>query len=194
MTALESILLSYLVNTLWQVPLFFAAGWLAARALRSLGPGAEHRVWVTVLILQALLPAFSAIPWDTLRALLNLTTAPLNNGEPHVSVVIGPGTAFGNPHLPAWLFPVISIAYCAFTAFLAARFLWRLHTIRMISRNAAPIALSTRAARHWALCANTFHVVNASLGTSSQIYSHYDRHPAQARASPATLPRSPLPR
>src|SRR5215469_2293547 len=103
MTTLESVLLTYLVNALWQLPLLFAAGWLAARVVRPLGPAAEHRVWVTVLLLQVLLPAASTIPWDALRALLNFSSGALNNGQPHVSVVMGPGTAFGIPHLPGWV-------------------------------------------------------------------------------------------
>ena len=52
----ESWILAYLLNSLWQVPLLFAAGWLAARALRPVGAAAEHRVWVVVLLLQSLLP------------------------------------------------------------------------------------------------------------------------------------------
>ena len=170
MTALESILLSYLANTQWQVPLIFAAGWLAARALRPLGPAAEHRVWVSVLLLQALLPAASTIPWDALRALLNFSGGSLNNGQPHVSVVMGPGTAFGNPHLPTWLLSVLAIAYAAIIAWFAARFVWRLHTIRVLSRNAGAVTLSADAAGYWAQCANTFGVDTATLGTSSQIY------------------------
>ncbi len=58
----ESWLLTYLLNSLWQIPLLFAAGWLAARALRPAGAAAEHRVWVSVLLLQCLLPACSALP------------------------------------------------------------------------------------------------------------------------------------
>ena len=38
-------ILAYLLNSSWQVPLLFGAGWLAARALRSVSPAAEHRVW-----------------------------------------------------------------------------------------------------------------------------------------------------
>ena len=64
MSTLESIILSYLANALWQLPLVFAAGWLAARVLRPFGPLAEHRVWVSVLLLQAFLPAVSSIPSD----------------------------------------------------------------------------------------------------------------------------------
>jgi hypothetical protein len=43
-------ILAYLLNSLWQVPLLFATGWLAARALRSAGAEAKHRVWVHGMI------------------------------------------------------------------------------------------------------------------------------------------------
>lgn len=170
MTTLESVILSYLVNSLWQLPLLFAAGLLAARAVRLLGPAVEHRLWVSVLLLQALLPAASIIPWDGLLALLNLSGSPLNNGQPHVSVVMGPGAAFGNPHLPAWLLAALVIVYAVTTAWFVARFIWHLRTIRLLSRDAAAATLSTDAARHWAQCADKFGVETASFGTSSQIY------------------------
>ena len=170
MTTLESVLLSYLTNSLWQLPLLFASGWLAARVLSSLGPAAEHRVWVSVLLLQALLPAASSIPGDALRTLLNLSFGSPNNGQPHVSVVMGPGIAFGNPHLPAWLLAALAIVYFAITAWFAARFVWSLRTIRLISRNAAEVILSTDAASHWAQCSEAFGVKGASPCTSAQIY------------------------
>jgi TonB family protein len=170
MTALESIILSYLANALWQLPLLFAAGWVAARALRWLGPAAEHRVWAGVLLLQALLPAASTIPWAALRSLLDLSGGPLNNNQSHVSVVMGPGAAFGNPHFPVWLLATLAIAYAAITAWFAVRFVWRLYTIDLLSRNAAAVTLSADAAGYWARCAETFGVETASLGTSSEIY------------------------
>ena len=170
MTTPESIILTYLANTLWQLPLVFGAGWLVARVVRSLGPAAEHSVWVGVLLLQALLPAASTIPWDALRTLLNLSGGPLDNGQPHVSVVMGPGAAFGNPHLPAWLLGGVAMVYTAITAWLAARFIWRLYRIHLLSRSAVAVTLSGDGADHWAQCAETFGVETASLGTSSQIY------------------------
>ena len=170
MTTLESMLLSYFINSLWQLPLLFAAGWLAAYVLRSLGPAAEHRAWVSVLLLQALLPAASTIPWDALRTLLNFSGGRPKNALPHVSVVVGPGTAFGNPHLPAWLLAVSAILYVAITTWFAARFVWSLHTIRLIRRDAAEFTLSADAAAHWAQCAQAFGVKGASLSTSSRTY------------------------
>ena len=170
MTTLESILLSYLANAFWQLPVLFAAGWLAARALRSLGPAAEHRVWVSVLLMQVLLPLASILPWDTLRAVLNFFGGGANDGQGHVSVVMGPGTAFVNPHLPAWLIASLAIVYAAITAWFAARFIWRLNAIRLLSRDAVALALSDDEAEYWAQCAERFGVRSASLGTSSRIY------------------------
>jgi hypothetical protein len=170
MTTLESVILSYLVNALWQVPVLFAAGWLAARAIRPLGPGAEHRVWVSVLLLQVMLPAASAIPLEAVRGLLDFLSGPTNNEVPHVSVVMGPGAAFGDPHLPAWVLTLLVIVYAAITAWFVARFAWHLHALRVLRRNAAAATLSADGAGYWARCAERFGVEGASLGTSSQIY------------------------
>jgi hypothetical protein len=66
MNTLEGLILSYLVNSLWQVPLLAAAAWLIARILRPLGPVIEHHIFVTALSLQALLPACSLISFASL--------------------------------------------------------------------------------------------------------------------------------
>jgi len=76
MTHAQSWILSYFVNSLWQLPLLCAAGCLAARALRPIGPAAEHRAWVSVLVLQALLPALPALPAGWLPALLSWIAPP----------------------------------------------------------------------------------------------------------------------
>lgn len=170
MTTLESMVLSYLANTLWQTPLLFGAGWLAARALRSLGPAAEHRVWVSVLLLQALLPAASMIPVDTLRSLVDFSGSSMNHDQPHVSVVMGSGTVFGNPQFPAWLLATLAITYAAITAWFAARFLWHMLTIHLLSRSIVEVTLSNNASRHWTRCAKTFGVKGASIGTGSKLY------------------------
>lgn len=169
----ESLLLTLLANALWQVPLLFGAGWLTARALRSLGPAAEHRVWVAVLLLQASLPVASVIPWETLRSLLRsilaLSGDSLNNGSAHVSVVMGPGTAFGNPHLPAWFLTAIALAYAAITAFFSAQFLWRLARVTRLRRTAIPADLTGDEARYWTECERRFDIANAALASSTGI-------------------------
>ena len=57
MKSLETWLLGYALNSLWQVPLVFCVAWIVARLMRRLGPPMEHRVWVTALMLEVILPA-----------------------------------------------------------------------------------------------------------------------------------------
>ena len=89
MRDVELWILAYLLNSLWQIPLLFAAGWLAARALRSAGAEAEHRVWVTTLTLQCLLPAGSIFPIDWLRAFSRLSWNASRASHAYVSVTMG---------------------------------------------------------------------------------------------------------
>jgi TonB family protein len=168
MTNLESIILSYLVNALWQVPLLFAAGWFAARSLRKLGATAEHRVWVAVLLLQTILPACSVFPWDTLSTLW--ARAPFRDVDAHVSVVMGPGTAFGSLHFPAWLLAAVAIAYALVTLWFAARFAWRWQKIRALRLESTEATLAPAAAQHWQRCAQAFGLHQASVAASSRIF------------------------
>lgn len=170
MSVLESMVLSYLTNALWQVPLLFGAGWLTARAFRALGPAAEHRVWVSVLLLQTLLPMASMIPADMLRSLIDFSGGSMNNGQPHVSVVMGAGTVVGDPHFPAWLLAALAVVYVVTIGWFAARFAWRVRTIQRLHQRARGITLSGGAARYWARCERTFGVERASAGTCSQLY------------------------
>jgi TonB family protein len=57
MNALELWLVSYLANTLWMVPLVFAAAWAAARIAQKTGPYPVHRIWVVAIVTETLLPA-----------------------------------------------------------------------------------------------------------------------------------------
>ncbi len=170
MSTLESIILSYLANALWQLPLVFAAGWLAARVLRPFGPLAEHRVWVSVLLLQAFLPAVSSIPSDAFWNFSDFFGGPHSSDQPRVSVVFGPGTAGVNPPFPAWLLASLAIAYTAVTAWFAIRFLWRLYKTHLLSRTSAAVTLSPDAVIHWARCEETFGVRAALVRTSERVF------------------------
>ena len=169
MTNFESFILSYLVNAIWQVPLLFAAGWVAARALRKLGAQAEHGVWVVALLLQTILPACSTIPWETMRAFF-WTIVPQGDGAPHVSVVMGPGTAWSELQLRPWLLAVTAIAYIALTAWFAARFTWRLRKIHTLRRDSTAVELSGDATRFWAKCSQAFGITDASAARSSHVF------------------------
>jgi TonB family protein len=169
-SGLESWVLSYLVNSLWQAPLVFAAGWLAARAARAAGARAEHRVWVTVLAAQSLLPALSALPGEWMRRLWDWATTARATGDAHVSVVMGAGTRAGGMHWPAGLLATIAIGYGAVTAYFAARFIWRCMRIAALRRGVVEIELNGDAARSWGLCAERFGVADATIASSAQVF------------------------
>jgi beta-lactamase regulating signal transducer with metallopeptidase domain len=54
-------MVEYLANALWQLPLLALGGWWMLRGLR-LGPLAQHRVWVGVLVLGVALPLARVAP------------------------------------------------------------------------------------------------------------------------------------
>jgi hypothetical protein len=51
--------LDYVMNSLWQAPAIFAAAWVAARMARHISARAEHRIWVSALLLEEAIPACS---------------------------------------------------------------------------------------------------------------------------------------
>jgi TonB family protein len=170
MKTFESLLLSYLLNSLWQVPLLWLAGSLAARALQKAGAAAEHRLWVCVLLLQSFLPACSLLPWDRLSALFAWGNSGSRMGDARVAVVMGAGTGLNALRLPAELLALIAVSYSAVCAFLAARFLWRGIRLSSLRRMAVCVRLTGDAAACWTQCSQLFGVEHPALASSSQIF------------------------
>jgi TonB family protein len=166
----ESWILSYLLNSLWQLPLLFAAGWAAARGLRTIGAAAEHRAWICVLLLQSLLPAVSAAPHEWLQTLLSWASGTFSGDDARVSLVMGEGTAWTAPHLSVPLLTAIAIAYCAVSAYFVARFAWRWAKLRSLRLEAEKVVLIGEAALCWAQCKEKFGVDGVSLATSPRIF------------------------
>lgn len=170
MRSLESWILAYLLNSLWQIPLLFLAGWIAARPLRSAGAAVEHRVWVSVLLLQSLLPACSSVPWEWLRTHLAWGNGAHRAGEAHVSVVMGAGTGLGALHPPAELLAAIAIAYGIVSTYFAVRFVWRWRKLRAIRLEAVEVSLTEEAVLCWAQCSKRFGIDGVSIAASSLIF------------------------
>ncbi|MGA7525093.1 MAG: M56 family metallopeptidase [Acidobacteriaceae bacterium] len=168
MSVFESWVLTYLVNSVWQIPLLLAAGWVAARALRPLGPGAEHKVWVGVLLGEAVMPAASLLPAGWLRISLPWG-GPDAGGPAHVAVTMGVGTVLGSGPLRLNLWAIAALAYGAATAWFALRFLWRWTRLAVLRREAAVVELEGDAAEQWAHCAGRFGVGEVVLAASPRI-------------------------
>jgi TonB family protein len=168
MKQLEIWTLSYLLNSSWQVPLLFAAGWLMTRK-PSAGTAVEHRVWVTFLLLQSLLPALSLLPWEWLKTLPWWNANGSRSIEAQVSIAMGTGSAFGESHFLGNLLTSIVILYVTVTVWFAARFLWRSMTIFFLRREAMGAALTREAREYFVRCSRRFAITHVSVAASSRI-------------------------
>jgi TonB family protein len=197
MTTIESWVLSYLANSFWQVPLLFAAGWIAARLVRPVGPMAEHRVWVGVLLLQSLLPAASVASWHTsvfswtwVRAVL-FWPHRYHPGDGVVSVVMGPGSALGGLPLPRFTLAALAAVYGLTCAWFLARFAWRCAGLRVIRREAVDVPETAEAAQCCASAAQRLGLKGISLAASTRVFSPVV---LGLRRRTILLPESMLPR
>jgi TonB family protein len=143
-------LLSYLFNALWQIPLIFAAAWIAARMLRRADPHIGHRIWVGALFLQIALPACSlhisspwASMWVALRSLTFFWKQPSVIRGAETSILFGPGVAGGNSlHLPPGLLTGVALAYACSVLYFAGRIAWGLVETRTLARSATRLTLT----------------------------------------------------
>ncbi|HEY1808808.1 MAG TPA: M56 family metallopeptidase [Acidobacteriaceae bacterium] len=168
MSVFESWVLTFLVNSIWQIPLLAAVGWVAARAMRPLGPGAEHKVWVGVLIGEALLPASSLLPADWLR--IALPWGPDAGGPAHVAVTMGAGTVVGGAGVPMNLWMMAAMAYGVATGWLALRFLWRWTRLSALRRESVTVELTGEPAEQWARCAQRIDAGRVHLAEAPRIF------------------------
>jgi TonB family protein len=159
MIVLESVLVSwlagYLLNSLWQIPLIFAAAWVAARLARPIGPRVEHRVWVSALIAEVALPLcnFQA---DTLwPSVLSFLSALFHQGVArgphgsHIRVIVGPAIGSGNGllFLPTAMITAILAAYVCAVFYFAGRLLLGLFRSHQMLRESHTASLTQYAAK-----------------------------------------------
>src|SRR5215472_3742868 len=107
-SSFASWVLGYLLNSLWQVPLVFAAAWIAAWLARPLGSRMEHRVWVGALILQAILPICQFQVAGFLQRAWGLVLSIFGNaagGGTRVIISAAAAAPMAAFKLPSWVIP-----------------------------------------------------------------------------------------
>jgi len=160
MSRFESWIVLYLFNSIWQLPLVFAAAWIVARFMRPISPRAEHRVWVAALIAEIILPICHLnlnTLWQQALALLAWTWGG-NAGRGEARVIIGPGTALGTGllRLPATLLASIAIAYAFIVLYFIGRLAFGLWRTALMRREAHALTLSGDLATTFNLCRSQF--------------------------------------
>jgi beta-lactamase regulating signal transducer with metallopeptidase domain len=73
--AIEWLVLTFVLNALWQIPVVVAAGLLGDRLLRRAASRLRHLLWLTILAVCLLLPAASLLPAPPARGAAVITNA-----------------------------------------------------------------------------------------------------------------------
>jgi TonB family protein len=156
-------LLRYLTHSAVTLAMVGAVAWLADRLLRSVGPQAQHRMWVTALLMSVALPL---LPAGWLARL----------GPAQTSV--GLGTVPVTYHMVAaaaerWtvsplLCAMLAAAYLLTLLFYMARLLWRGRRTRAMVRRATPLPLETSACGFLNDAARRFGVAMPEVRCSSE--------------------------
>lgn len=161
-------LVSYLVNAVWQVAVVAAAGWLATRALKRLGPRAEHVGWVATLVIAVYSPALPLLrPLSAL--LLRQSSA---GGYPSIFLSAAPGAphAFNGLHQwPASAIWLLAVFYFATLLYFASRFAWSLYRVHAMIRDAEPLPLTHEQQQIWARCQSLFGLNSTPIRVSAAI-------------------------
>ena len=167
----EGFILSYLINSFWQVPLLYAAACLAARIVRPLGPVIEHRIVVTALLLQALLPACSLVSLASLPNLFFWIHSAQSSGTAHVLVSVGAGFANATLHLPTLLERIVAFLYVCTCLYFTARFIWRSVALVRVRREAMPLPENSKLTSMWKDFTDVSGYKDVTLAISSRVFS-----------------------
>ncbi|HUZ96678.1 MAG TPA: M56 family metallopeptidase [Edaphobacter sp.] len=166
MSGLETFVLGYLVNSLWQVPLVCLAGYGCARLVRRMGPQAEHWVWVTTLLIAAILPACTG------------TVAWLPHGfgsgaaaAGTVQVEMGRFTQISGTtlHLPPGLRHGAAILYLGLVLFFCGRLVWGVIQSASLCRGSKRLALAGEWEAMWERCCRVFDVNDVEIASTPKI-------------------------
>jgi TonB family protein len=171
MSGAETMVMAYVLNSLWQVPLIAVAAWIAARMVRPLGPGAEHRVWVGALLGEAMVPSASLLPWERMDVAWPWHLHAQQEAQGIVVVQVGSGVASEGLRFPAALIELVIGLYAVTTLYFAARFVWRWLRLRELERSAQTVVLAGAGENAWRRGMRWFGVERVALVQARQIFA-----------------------
>jgi TonB family protein len=177
MRAFELWVCEYLLNSIWQVPLLFAAAWVAARMVRSASARVEHRIWVVALILEAAVPAFHVDLSELLSKAKGLVlwgrAGNLAGGHTRVLFGAGTGLSSGLLRLPALVLSGVAAICLGCLLYFAGRLGWRVWKTVVMRRMAEPVRLAGDFVRVWERLRGAFalneHAEGETLAVSPMI-------------------------
>jgi TonB family protein len=158
MKSVELWVVNYLLNSLWMVPLVFSFAWLSVGAMKEAGPKMEHRVWVSVLLLDVVLPAcrFHVVGvWAAVHQILN-GSGTTSGGTAHLGMITSASPGYGAFSLPTGMTAALVVAYGCGLLYFAVRLGWGLWTTRSMQREAQELWLEDATEQRWERCCGAF--------------------------------------
>src|SRR5712692_6052235 len=183
METISRSLLTFLLNSLWQIPLAAAVAALACRFMRTGPSGHRHAVWVAALSTAILLPLASVRSGAPTPA-SQFTISP-DVGAPLASRDTGTVRPVAHPpdgaplalpspgsrtiSLAATTATILLGAYFLFVLFRLAGLVWACIRTAQIRRAAYPTAMPELLERVWNRCRQAFGVTGVELLVSAQV-------------------------
>ncbi len=161
-------LASYLVNSVWEVVLVAGTGWLASRAVKRMGPQAEHRVWVATLAVVLVTPALPFVGW--IPAGIDASPGTVRKIAMTLSAADGNGAAVkGVWLLPAFAVWMLLAVYGAAVLTFTARLVRLLASTVMLRRRARKPKLNEEQEQLLGRCERCFGLSEAELLSSAAV-------------------------
>ncbi len=163
-----SLLVSYVMNAVWQVMVVAAGGWLATRLLKRLGPQAEHIGWVATLGIAMVAPAAPLLRRLSVfggNQLFNIG----HSSVVTVTATYAPAGWAGLYQLPVAALWTIAGLYCAVLLYCAGRFSWLLNSTGRMAENAQPFELTREQEEIWERCRRLFGLDGLRMMRSAEI-------------------------
>jgi TonB family protein len=167
-------LLTYLLNSLWQVPVIALAAILAARLMAPASWRVRHLLFISALLLSVLLPAWSA-SMSTTKAGQSVSVSILPRGldigaanptARHSTIGRRYSTAL---HIAPAVSNILALAYLAILLAQAGFLLWKWRATQILYHEAEPAALLADLSSHWQRWKKSFGISEVNLLVSEQI-------------------------
>ncbi len=178
MSNLVTLVDSYVVNAIWQVPLVAAAAWVVVRMWRGaerMSVGAQHVAWVSALMLAVVLPAVPVRRLVEMIPQRQAGTATVSIGTDDIDLStlppleMTPRAPKDALQLPRNLVLGVLLGYLAAGLYFALRLMWSLLCTWRLVREGHEQELSAEKRTLWEQCRACFGVERAEWLSSEKI-------------------------
>jgi TonB family protein len=174
MNSFQHWLLTFLLNSLWQVPLIGLAAIVAARLMVPASWRARHLLFIAALVLAVLLPAWSAStstakPGESIA--VSILPGGFDDGGSNQAArrTLTPRHYSGSLHIAPAVSNAVTLVYLAILLGQAGFLLWKWRATQELLRHAAPEELPNDLSGQWRRWQQSFNVGNVNLFVSERV-------------------------